>query len=212
MVGIRKRGQAMSRKNRYLRSKPTRSPLPTATCAVEGDNTEPEYLFALANDRQLGKRFKIEPSHSEPLSVVKKLVAAKKECARKREHRDYWIAVFDTEFSEQRKQAIARARNLARNNGILCFESNPAFEFWLKLHFSKDDRPYGSQNDLERDLQRFLPDYSKEKGYLLRKMNGLIAKVGQACENATWVQAHSDFGNSTDMPELVKIIDGMAHR
>ena len=47
----------------------------TASCAVEGENTEVEYIDELAKDRRLGKRFKFVSSHPDPLSVVKSLVA-----------------------------------------------------------------------------------------------------------------------------------------
>lgn len=197
------------KRSKFLRGKPKRESLPTASCAVEGQNTEPEYIDALARSRKLGKRFQIIRSHSDPVSVVKALVAEKKKERGRGEHRDNWIAVFDREFSEERGESIRRARELAAKHGIRCIESNPAFEYWLRLHFSRDDRPYGSADDLIEDLRRFMPAYGKGAGDLSGQMDELLDRVETACENAAWMKDNGSFGNSTEMPELVKIIDSM---
>lgn len=186
-----------------------REPLPTASCAVEGQNTEPEYIGALARSRRLGKRFQIVRSHSDPVSVVKALIAEKKKRGRG-ERQDNWIAVFDREFSEDRRERARRACELAEKHGITCIESSPAFEYWLRLHFSRDDRPYGSMDDLIEDLRRFMPAYGKGAGCLSGRMDELLGRVEAACENAAWVKDNGSFGNSTRMPELVALIDSMS--
>lgn len=199
----------MGRPNKYRRRTPSRDPLMTASYAVEGENTEVEYIDELAKDRRLGKRFKLVSSHPEPLSVVKSLVAEKKASKAKGESRDRYIAVFDTEFSEDRRKSILKARKLADAHGIMCIESTPSFEFWLRLHYSRNDRPYGSQKDVEDDLLGYLPKYGKERGALRREMPGILTLVEVACENARWIADHGCYGNNTEMPSLVRIIDEM---
>lgn len=197
------------KRNKFLRGRPTREPLPTASYAVEGQNTEPEYIGALARSQKLGRRFQFVRSHSDPVSVVKELIVEKKKKQGRGEYCDNWIAVFDREFSEERKESARRARELAAKHGIMCIESSPAFEYWLRLHFSRDDRPYGSMDDLIADLRRFMPAYGKEAGNLSGQMDELLCRVETACENAAWVKDNGSFGNSTQMPELVALIDSM---
>lgn len=198
-----------SKNNKYCRRKPTLNPLKTASYAVEGSNTEVEYVDELARDRRLGKRFKLVSSHPDPLSVIKSLIAAKNQTEQERKPRDYWLAVFDTEFSEDRKNSIARARRLAKKNGIECIETTPSFEFWLRLHFSRSDRPYDSQDDVETDLRQHLPKYSKERGAMRRLMSEMLPRVRAACENADWITKNGNHGNKTEMPSLVRIVDSM---
>lgn len=198
-------------KSKFLRSSPKIEPLKTALCACEGAVTEPEYISALVKSRGLGKRFKLVQSHSDPCSIVKKIVAEKKKCRNRGESRDYWIAVFDSEFDEPRRKSIVKARKLANKNGIICIESNPAFELWLLLHFSKSDKPYGDIDDLKDALKRYIPDYDKIAGILYKQMDKIIERVPVACENALWIKEHGLYGNSTEMPNLIWLIDGMVN-
>lgn len=198
------------KRSKFLRGKPIREPLPTASYAVEGRNTEPEYIDALARRRKLGKRFKLVRSHSDPISVVKALITEKKRRESQGEYRDHWVAVFDREFSEERRNSARMARELAVKHGIRCIESVPAFEYWLRLHFSREDRPYGSMGDLTADLKRFIPAYGKEEGCLSGQMDELLNRIGTACSNAAWIEDNGSFGNSTEMPEFVELIDSMS--
>lgn len=202
----------MSRSSKYRRSKPSRDPLPTGAYAVEGDNTEVEYIDELAKDRRLGKRLKFVSAHSEPLSVVRGLISEKRLSEARGEHRDYWLAVFDAEFTQARKDGIARARKLARKHGIVCVENNPSFEYWLRLHFSGDDRPYGSQKEVEADLTRFVSGYSKQKGVMRELMPRFIPRIDAACENARRLSNCGEYGNCSEMPSFIDAIDAMCNK
>lgn len=199
----------MPGRSKYLRKKPSRDPLPTAMYAAEGKNTEREYIDALAGNYKLGKRFKRVNSASEPESIVKSLISKKKALCKQGVIKDYWIAVFDTEFVESRKKGIEKARSLAKKNGILCVESTPSFEYWLLLHFTCDDRPFVSQHEVEEALKQHLSDFTKHEGALTKKMSDLLVRVNQACENAEWILDNGVYGNRTEMPELVRIIKTM---
>lgn len=202
----------MARSSKYSRGKPHFDPLPTASYAVEGSVTEVEYINGLVSDRKLGKRFRHIRSHSDPTSIVKALVAEKAKSKSRGERRDYWIAVFDSEFSEERRSNIVRARKIARENGIECVETSPSFEFWLKLHYSNMDRPYGSQKDVEEDLRSYIPDYCKKEGVLKKRLPDLISRVEIACDNARRINTHGLHGNSTEMPNLVGVVNAMRDR
>lgn len=202
----------MARASKYFRGKPHFDPLPTASYAVEGSITEVEYINGLARDRKLGKRFRYIRSHSDPTSIVRALVTEKRKSKSRGEKRDYWIAVFDSEFSEERRSNIARARKIARENGIECVETSPSFEFWLKLHYSNLDRPYGSQKDVEEDLRSYIPDYCKTEGVLKRRLPDLLSRLEAACNNARWVNSHGMHGNSTEMPNLIDIVGVMCDK
>lgn len=40
-------------------------------------------------------------------------------------------------------------------------------------------------------------------------MPGILPLVEVACENARWIADHGRYGNNTEMPSLVRIIDEM---
>jgi len=184
-----------------------RRALPTAAYAAEGRVSEPEYIAALAHNLGVGNRLKYVPSGSDPKSVVKALIAKKKSDA---VSRDYWFAVFDHEFDESRSKSVAEARRLAGNNGITCIESNPAFELWLILHFTGNDRPYGSIDDLLNTLRQFMPEYAKTSGCLGKGMSMFLQHIDDAINHANALAENSVYGNSTEMPQMVEVLRTMA--
>lgn len=48
-------------------------------------------------------------------------------------------------------------------------DSFPAFEIWFLLHYEMPKRFYENQDEVIKDLQKHLADYSKEKRWLLRE-------------------------------------------
>lgn len=200
----------MARGNKFCRNKPSREPLVMATYAAEGENAEFEYLDFLSKSYGLGKRFKRVRSHSDPCKIVRDLCVRRREAKKKGIDGDYWIAIFDREFTEERQASIAQARQIAKKNGIICIETSPSFEFWLRLHYSRTDKPYGSQKDVEDDLKQFIPNYCKKRGTVAGVMGQLSGLLDKACANALWINAKGVYGNCSEMPALVDIMKGMA--
>lgn len=143
------------------------------------------------------------------MSVVRSVAASKKASEARGEYCDHWFAVFDREFTEDRAKSIERARELAAKRGIECIENRPSFEYWLRLHFSRDDRPYASQEDVERDLRRYVLNFGKQAGMIAGVMDVLLERVDAACRNAEWVVRYGVYGNGSDMPALVNVINNM---
>lgn len=55
-------------------------------------------------------------------------------------------------------------------NRVLFLETNPCTEFWFLLHFlpSPVIRHYHSQQELIRELQKYMPGYEKTKRYFIK--------------------------------------------
>ncbi|MGV8135316.1 MAG: RloB domain-containing protein [Mangrovibacterium sp.] len=58
-----------------------------------------------------------------------------------------------------------------KSNVMIC-ESMPSIEYWFVLHFNKTTRLFKDASDLLKELQRYIPEFSKERTFL---------------ENAGWV-------------------------
>lgn len=140
--------------------------------ACEGSHTEPEYIRALCDDNSVNRaNYRIiADCGNNPLNVVE---AAIQEFRTNRDY-DAVFCVFDRNGHTDYHSAVERVAQarLTRGKrlGPVKFEaitSNPAFEYWLLLHFRDSTKPYhanaaGSASDnLIRDLRTVLPGYAK---------------------------------------------------
>jgi hypothetical protein len=85
--------------------------------------------------------------------------------------------MFDKDETPQNDidETIAQA---GRNDISVAF-SQPCFELWLLLHFVYSEREFSSYKELERELQKFDPSYSKSKNLI-----DYMPKIGDAIKNA----------------------------
>lgn len=196
----------MSRKrNRYRRKVALRNPLTTAMCGTEGENTEPEYIGELAHKYSVSKRFKVFSAHSDPVSIVKKLIGMKRAGL----VHDYWFAVFDREFTDERRRRAEKAKAIASKHGIISIETNPTFELWLCLHFEDVHSIFVSEEDVLRELRRFIPKFEKRKGCMKSLMPKLSNYIDDACNRARLAeQRRGEY--SSGMPIIIETLQKLA--
>lgn len=50
-------------------------------------------------------------------------------------------------------------------NNLLLIVNNPCLEYWYLLHFKKTGKFYNNYNEMEEELHKYLPNYSKSRKY-----------------------------------------------
>jgi hypothetical protein len=146
--------------------------------ACEGENTEPQYFRYIESNFDLKSLVEIEVikrddenrTSSAPTKVIESIDTQLDEIKSKYDNFDevidlYWIVV-DREKDESRKINLLNAKSECENRNIHIALSNPAFEFWLLLHF--DDICKYNENDLFENekvsnKKRFLEQKLTEK-------------------------------------------------
>jgi len=83
---------------------------------------------------------------------------------------DYVICLVDMDriFSTPAEQK--KYNKLKLKKGVMFLETNPCTEFWFLLHFLPhlSEKRYNSQENLIRELQKYMPGYQKTKHYFKR--------------------------------------------
>jgi hypothetical protein len=186
---------------------------------TEGSRTEPLYFEALKARLRI-HTLQVEvvhPDATDPARIVDSAIARLKD-SRKAARRggppafdEAWV-VFDHEsFQSERRMTIPQAVDAGRREGIRFSLSNPCFEFWFLLHFRQTTRPYGTCEELLRDVKKHLPDYAKGKS----PFDALRDKLTNALANAEHCRRHhretrGDGNPSTDVDLLVLAINDAA--
>jgi hypothetical protein len=73
---------------------------------------------------------------------------------------DQLWCVFDTEAPTDAERVRAASEH-ARGKAVKLAGSNPAFEFWLLLHFVYTTRPFENAEAVVDELRKHLPNYQK---------------------------------------------------
>ncbi len=138
----------------------------------EGEKTEPFYLEKYLGKFHDGNRrrqvIKIEPTKKNtPVQLVEEAIAHKK--ARSTPPNDVFWVVYDREsIAKYPNEKHELAWRKAKAAGVNLAISNVCFELWILLHFTRNNAPYSSYDDLmarsslREELARVgLPRYEK---------------------------------------------------
>jgi RloB-like protein len=96
--------------------------------------------------------------------------------------------------------------------GIIVFESNPCIEFWFLLHFVRTTKPFSNCESVEKELQKYMPNYAKNQQYLVQSniYKTLKPNLLNAFENAKWIEENkteNDYNSSkSEVYKLIKIL------
>ena len=133
-----------------------RQPRRRILIVCEGERTEALYFEALKKDFRLpNANINIVPSRRDPLAIVALAVRGIEE-----ENYDEAWCIFDTEFGTYNAKFVP-AVVLADKKDIQLAISNPAFEFWLLLHFGYTLRTFSNATELEAAVRDKYTAYTK---------------------------------------------------
>lgn len=179
---------------------------------TEGEKTEPSYFdnLRLALGLGLTRVEIVHPSFTDPEGLLREAVRMRDDrrreakAARRRrdpdappEFDEVWIVCDLEAVHSARREQFARARAQSEHEGIRFAHSDPAFEFWLLLHYEFTTAPLSHQDDATARLRRHWSPYAKgaappESGDSPRgKWESFLAtRLGAAIANAERLHEH----------------------
>lgn len=210
----------MTRKARkpkdFSRHLPTREPRACVLIVCEGEKTEPNYFNALRIKLRLST-VEVEVVGKEVGSAATSVVGGAKErrARRKRQAKrspslvayDSVWCVMDVEVPQQ--ETLDDALVTARDNGLKVILSNPCFEYWYLLHYTKTGRMM-TQSEAGEALKAEYPLYKKGNPASFREFE---PRTDQGIGNAKAVLRESrcdedlrNFNSSTHVHRLVEYL------
>lgn len=182
-------------KNKISRRKPTRPLNKVILIVCEGKKTEKNYFQRLKECLNLiSVSIEIFPSpHPTPLQVVKYAKQKAKEVG----ECDEIYCVFDRDTHSDFNEALPKAKKTKLKHTIFeAIVSDPCFEFWMLLHFTKITPNFSaSQSPCDalqkhKTFKQHLPNYDKSN----YDFDGIIAnRLNTAIKNANEI-------NKTNLP------------
>ncbi len=180
---------------------------------AEGKNkTETNYLKKFAN-RNVRIHFASGQS-TDPVNMVNELVGLMNETDFDSKLGDRAFCLIDADVIPSKNIKIKEADIRAKNKNIELIVSSPCFEDWFLCHFCFTTRQFNSNAELICELQKRIPDYSKNRSdiydILLPMLDNAIqnAKLQENYLVENGVHRHTvDFSPCT---EAYRVIEGIS--
>ena len=67
---------------------------------------------------------------------------------------------------------------------VVVIVNNLCFEFWILLHFEQINSIFPDYKSLEKELQKYLPDYEKSKRYYVKSKNDIWIRLKNELQTA----------------------------
>lgn len=176
----------------------------------EGEKTEPIYFSELKQNFRLSALdIKIEQNGSAAIKVVehaKRLKQMRINSHTRSAYDQIWC-VIDVECPPQ--STLNKAIRLAHQNRLQPILSNPCFEYWLLLHFTKTSRPLNTKQVLA-ELKKHHPDYSKNDRISIRKLlpylDTAVKHAKELLRERGWEEDLANYNPSTHVFRIVEEI------
>lgn len=197
----------VSRKQRkiddFKRREAFREPRKSVLIVCEGEKTEPIYFNALKKRlRLIMVDVEVVGEGAAPITVVNSAIELReqrKQIARKsltKVEYEVIYCVIDVEAPIPH-ESLANAVTKAKDNKLEVILSNPCFEYWYILHFSKTSAPFNKSKDAKSALKRKHPAYSESDTTIF---NVVYPKTGDAIKHSKEVlkEQHDNAGDLKD--------------
>ncbi len=198
-------------KNKISRRKPTKQPNKVILIVCEGKKTEKKYFQMLKECLNLiSISIEILSSrHPTPSQVVKHAKQKAKELG----ECDEIYCVFDRDTHSDFNEALAKAKKMKLKNATLeAIVSDPCFEFWILLHFTKITPTLStSQSPCEalqkhKTFKQHFPNYNKSN----YDFDDIIANhLNTAIENANEINKTNLPTRQTPYTEVVRLVENL---
>ena len=162
MAGMRKFEQRR-------RNKASRKRNPFIIIGCEGKNKTEKIYFKNFNSRKCIIKFS-KGNSTDPVGIVQDLINFMDNDVG-REENDRVYAVLDTDVNTEKQQQIEDAKKLAKENGVEIITSTPSFEEWFLLHFEYTTKAFVSNDELQKELKKYIDNYSKNNNTYLSIKN-----------------------------------------
>lgn len=82
----------------------------------------------------------------------------------------YDLVVYFTDYDkiieDNKVDRFEKLRKRFESKNVMICESMPSIEFWFLLHYVETTRIFNNADEVAKELKKFIPDFSKEKGFL----------------------------------------------
>ncbi len=211
------------------RSKAKRKPYDRILIVCEGEKTEPYYFEEVRIGLDLDSaNVAIDGScGSSPKSIVNHALSEFCKERQKFGHYDKVFCVFDRDSHGSFDWAINRVDELnaqlmadgySDEQVFHSIRSNPAFEYWLLLHFIPSTKPYKKKGNKSvgdqviSELKKYMPNYTKTQlgiyDYTLKE-NLLAGAKANSKRIFTQAELTKDFNPSTNVHELMEYLENV---
>lgn len=198
-------------KNKISRRKPTRQFNKIILIVCEGKKTEKNYFQRLKECLNLiSISIEILPSpHSTPLQVINYAKQKVKEIS----EYDEIYCVFDRDTHKDFDKALDEAKKIKLKNTIFeIIVSDPCFEFWILLHFTKIMPTLSTSQSSCKALQKcktfkqYLPNYDKSN----YDFDDIVAnRLNTAIKNANEINKTNLPTRQTPYTEVVRLVENL---
>ena len=152
----------VNRIKKVVKSGATRERRKIIVVGTEGKNkTEEQYFRSLEKFQKKYHFIFAGGNDTDPVKIVRNTIKKAKDEDLSFEHGDMAISVFDLDLSHIKEEQVNRASELSKAKGVCLITSNPCFEIWFLEHFAYTSRPFASNDELIRELKKYMPGYSK---------------------------------------------------
>ena len=112
--------------------------------------------------------------------------------------------VFDS--PKNKSESYGNALKRASQKEYRIADSFPCFELWFLLHYKYTTQSFENCSQVESALQKFIPDYCKEKKYLKNIFRSLRQKLSTALENCKKLERYNQENNIIGGSNVHKLI------
>lgn len=157
-----------------------RKPVYFVFCEGASNKTETTYLSHFKKTCSEYSLIVKSTNHSDPKTMLDFAVSYSVSHGFKKSNDDQIFLLCDVDTCQKRRclmnmEILKRAE---KKNAMILF-SNPSFEIWFLNHFKYHSKNYRDQDELIRELKKYLPDYEKNKDIYF-----FLPDIGKAIENS----------------------------
>lgn len=146
---------ARNRRNRPLRT----------NVAIVGDGQTERLYFNKIRDKDRPKDLHIFPDHPRNIGTYNGVLERAMELKQDYEI-VYALIDMDKIFQDRQENEYRALKKTTEDAGVIVLENNPCFEIWFLLHYHRTGRSFTNCEEIERELRKHIPDYSKSARFL----------------------------------------------
>lgn len=162
---------------------------PTILIGLEGKGESEKKYFQALNQKYRNHyniRF-ATGNETDPIGIVKNVEDSIRNMGLDTKNGDLFFCVIDADYDSSKESVINKAKHRAKDKGIKVIISNPCFELWLLLHFTKTTKLMNSI-EVERELKTYLSRY--KKGQL--DFSKFESKIDEAVKRAKEIKEYCE--------------------
>lgn len=156
-MGLKKVGYISKKRNANTRKRKR-----FVVISSEGKNKTEKLYFKRFNSDKIRIHFS-KGGATHPEGMISELLVEMKDIDFQPQLGDKAYCVIDSDFNEIKNEQIAKAEKKAKTKNIEVIVSGPCFEIWYLCHFIYSTKQYASNEEVIKELEKYIHGYTKSK-------------------------------------------------